>query len=59
MLEVAKSLLTMPEQSVLTIFGISELEICGSLPRLQQPSRPHKQQQLVPLYYEKTRLRGC
>jgi hypothetical protein len=51
--------LTMPEQSVLTIFGISELEICGSLPRLQQPSRPHKQQQLVPLYYEKTRLRGC
>jgi hypothetical protein len=59
MLEVAKSLLTMPEQSVLTIFGISASEILQSVPTLQKLPQPHKEQQLVRLYYEKTRLRGC
>jgi Phosphotransferase enzyme family len=59
MLEVAKSLLTMPEQSVLTIFGISEAEIFQSVPTLQKLPQPHKEQQLIPLYYHKTRLRGC
>ncbi len=59
MLEVAKSLLTMPEQSVLTIFGISESEIFQSVPTLQKLPQPHKEQQLIPLYYQKTRLRGC
>jgi hypothetical protein len=59
MLEVAKSLLTMPEQSVLTIFGISAAEIFQSVPTLQKLPQPQKQQQLVRLYYEKTRLRGC
>jgi hypothetical protein len=58
-LEVAKSLLTMPEQSVLTIFGISTSEILQSVPTLQKLPQPHKEKQLVPLYYEKTRLRGC
>jgi hypothetical protein len=59
MLEVAKSLLTMPEQSVLTIFGISAAEIFQSVPTLQKLPQPQKEQQLVRLYYEKTRLRGC
>jgi hypothetical protein len=58
-LEVAKSLLTMPEQSVLTIFGISTAEILQSVPTLQKLPQPQKEQQLVRLYYEKTRLRGC
>ncbi len=59
MLEVAKSLLTIPEQSVLTIFGIFASEILRSVPTLQKLPQPHKEQQLVRLYYEKTRLRGC
>jgi hypothetical protein len=59
MLEVAKSLLTMPEQSVLTIFGISAAEIFQSVSTLQKLPQPQKEQQLVRLYYEKTRLRGC
>ncbi|MBS3029671.1 MAG: aminoglycoside phosphotransferase family protein [Dolichospermum sp. DET50] len=59
MLEVAKSLLTMPEQSVLTIFGISASEILQSVSTLQKLPQPHKEQQLIPLYYQRTRLRGC
>ncbi|MTJ06664.1 MULTISPECIES: aminoglycoside phosphotransferase family protein [unclassified Anabaena] len=59
MFQIAKNLLIMPEQSVLTIFGISELEIFQSVARLQKLPQPDKEQQLVRLYYEKTRLRGC
>jgi hypothetical protein len=59
MLEVAKSLLTIPDQSVLTIFGISQSEIFQSVARPQKVTQPHKEQKLVRLYYEKTRLRGC
>ncbi|MDP5018550.1 MAG: aminoglycoside phosphotransferase family protein [Dolichospermum sp.] len=59
MLEVAKTLLTIPEQSVLTIFGISASEILQSVPTLQKLPQIQKEQQLVPLYYQKTRLRGC
>ena len=58
-LEIAKSLLTIPEQSVLTILGISESEIFQSLAKIQKLPQPHKEQKLVRLYYEKTRLRGC
>ena len=58
-LEIAKSLLTIPEQSVLTILGISESEIFKSLAKIQKLPQPHKEQKLVRLYYEKTRLRGC
>ena len=59
MLEVAKNLLTIPEQSGLTILGISESEIFQSLARTQKLPQPHEEQKLVRLYYEKTRLRGC
>ncbi|MDB9491726.1 phosphotransferase [Dolichospermum circinale CS-534/05] len=58
-LEIAKNLLTIPEQSVLTIFGISESEIFKSLARLEKLPQSHNEQKLVRLYYEKTRLRGC
>ncbi len=59
MLQVAKNLLTMPEQSVLTVFGISESEILKPVAKVHKLPQPVKEQQLVRLYYEKTRLRGC
>lgn len=59
MLQVAKNLLTMPEQSVLNIFGMSEVEILFPVANIQQLPQPEKEKQLIPLYYEKTRLRGC
>ncbi|MBW4666763.1 MAG: aminoglycoside phosphotransferase family protein [Cyanomargarita calcarea GSE-NOS-MK-12-04C] len=58
-LQVAKSLLTMPEQSVLTIFGISEAEIIEPLAKFDKLPQPQREQNLLPLYYGKTRLRGC
>jgi 5-methylthioribose kinase len=59
MLQVAKNLLTIPEQSVLTIFGVSESEIIKPLGNIQKFPQPEKQAELVPLFYQKTRLRGC
>jgi hypothetical protein len=59
MFQVAKNLLTMPEQSVLTVFGISESEILQPVAKVHQHTQPAREQQLVRLYYEKTRLRGC
>ncbi|MFN6484518.1 MULTISPECIES: aminoglycoside phosphotransferase family protein [unclassified Nostoc] len=59
MLKVAKSLLTMPEQAVLTIFGISESEILNPVAKIHKFTQPVKEQQLLRLYYEKTQLRGC
>ncbi|MCC5624589.1 aminoglycoside phosphotransferase family protein [Nostoc sp. CHAB 5715] len=59
MLQVAKSLLTMPQQAVLIIFGISESEILNPVAKIHKLSQPVKEQQLLRIYYEKTRLRGC
>lgn len=59
MLQVAKNLLTMPEQGVLSIFGMSESEILKPVAKVHQLPQPVREQQLVRLYYEKTRLRGC
>ncbi len=59
MLQVAKSLLVMPEQAVLTIFGISESEILNPVAKIHKFPQPVKEQQLLRIYYEKTRLRGC
>ncbi|MEH1911406.1 MAG: aminoglycoside phosphotransferase family protein [Nostoc sp.] len=59
MLKVAKSLLTIPEQAVLTIFGISESEILNPVAKIHQLPQPVKEAQLIRIYYEKTRLRGC
>ncbi|MCG6137448.1 MAG: aminoglycoside phosphotransferase family protein [Nostoc sp. LLA-1] len=58
-LQVAKNLLTIPEQSVLSIFGISESEILNPLGKDHKLPQPEKEPQLIRLYYEKTRLRGC
>ncbi|MBW4617045.1 MAG: aminoglycoside phosphotransferase family protein [Desmonostoc vinosum HA7617-LM4] len=59
MLQIAKDLLTMPAQSVLTVFGISEPEILKPVAKIHKLPQPQKEQQLVRIYYEKTRLRGC
>jgi hypothetical protein len=59
MLQVAKSLLTMPQQAVLTIFGISESEILNHVAKIYRLSQPEKEPQLLRLYSEKTRLRSC
>ena len=59
MLDVAKNLLTIPQESILSIFGVSQGEILNPLTEFHQLPQREKQQQLVPLYYQKTRLRGC
>ena len=59
MLQVAKSLLVMPEQAVLTSFGMSESEILNPVAKIHKFPQPVKEQQLLRIYYEKTRLRGC
>lgn len=59
MMSVAKNLLTMPEQGILTVFGISESEILKPVAKVHKLPQPEREKQLVRLYYEKTRLRGC
>lgn len=59
MLQVAKNLLTMPEQAVLTVFGLSESETVKPVAKVNKLPQPAREQQLIPLYYQKTRLRGC
>lgn len=59
LLQVAKNFLIMPEKAVLNIFGICESEIMKPLTKVHKVPQPAKEQQLIPLYYEKTRLRGC
>ncbi|MBW4566974.1 MAG: aminoglycoside phosphotransferase family protein [Tolypothrix carrinoi HA7290-LM1] len=59
MLQVAKNLLTMPQLAVLTVFGISESEILKPVTKLEKLPQPESKQNLLPLYYPKTRLRGC
>lgn len=59
MLQVAKSLLTKPQESVLTVFGIAESEIIKHFVNFAQFSQPETENNLLRLYYDKTRLRGC
>ncbi|MEA5571399.1 aminoglycoside phosphotransferase family protein [Calothrix sp. UHCC 0171] len=58
-LQVAKTLLTMPQQSVETVFGVSESEIIEPLQKLQTVPKTAREQNLLRIYYEKPRLRGC
>jgi thiamine kinase-like enzyme len=58
-LEFAKNILTMPEKYIVSILGINELEIISSVVKKNKIPQPEKENQLIPLYYEKTRLRGC
>ena len=59
MLEVARKMLTMPQLSIMTIFGINELEIIQPLTKLKILPRSQRENNLLPIFYEKTRLRGC
>ncbi|BAY43917.1 aminoglycoside phosphotransferase [Scytonema sp. HK-05] len=59
MLQVAKTLLTKPQESVLTVFGIAESEIIKHFANFPQFSHPEPENNLLRLYYDKTRLRGC
>lgn len=59
MLQIAKNLLTIPEESLVNIFGLSESEIVKPWAKIHQFTKPQKAAELVPLYYQKTRLRGC
>ncbi|MGH7997980.1 MAG: aminoglycoside phosphotransferase family protein, partial [Brasilonema sp.] len=58
MLDLAKNLLTKPQESVLTVFGIAESEILKIFTKSAQLSHPKTENNLLRLYYEKTRLRG-
>ncbi|MBE9209094.1 aminoglycoside phosphotransferase family protein [Nostoc sp. LEGE 06077] len=58
-LQVAQNLLTIPEKSVPTVFGVTASEIIEPMAKQHQLTQPQKSPKLVPLYYEKTRLRGC
>lgn len=56
----AKRLLTMPEESIKTVFGVNESEIIRPLQKLEKPSvKEREHQNLLRIYYEKPRLRGC
>ena len=59
MLETARKMLTMPQLSVMTVFGINESEIIQPLTKLQTLPRNKRENNLLPIFYEKTRLRGC
>ncbi|MDF5724252.1 MAG: aminoglycoside phosphotransferase family protein [Rhizonema sp. PD37] len=58
MLQIAKTLLTAPQQSVFTVFGLSESEITKHVAKLATHPQVDTQQNLLRLYYNKTRLRG-
>lgn len=58
-LEVAKNLITIPQKSVQTVFGISEAEIIAPTTKLHPVPKMENKQNLLPIYYSKTRLRGC
>ncbi|MFQ4145709.1 aminoglycoside phosphotransferase family protein [Chlorogloeopsis sp. ULAP02] len=58
-LQVAKDLLTKPQESVMTVFGLSESEIVKPFTKLSKHPQANKEQNLVRVFYNKTRLRGC
>ncbi len=59
MLQVAKTLVTMPQQSVQTVFGVRESEIIEPEQKLPKLPKTEREQNLLRIYYEKPRLRGC
>ncbi|GAB1538252.1 hypothetical protein NUACC21_09100 [Scytonema sp. NUACC21] len=59
MFQVAKSLLTKPQESVITIFGLSETEILKPFVKMAKISQEKKEPNLVRFYHTKTQLRGC
>jgi hypothetical protein len=59
MLEVAKTLVTMPQQSIETVFGVAEAQIIEPLQKVHTIPKTEREQNLLRIYYEKPRLRGC
>jgi hypothetical protein len=59
MLQVAKTLVTMPQQAMQTVFGVGETEIVEPLQKLHKLPKTEREQNLLRIYYEKPRLRGC
>ncbi|MBD2774751.1 aminoglycoside phosphotransferase family protein [Iningainema tapete] len=57
--QVAKNLLTLPQESMLTVFGMSESEIIKPFTNFSSLSETEVKQNLLRIYYDKTRLRGC
>lgn len=58
-LQLAKTLITQPQPSVKTVFGITEAELTAPLTQLQATPKPENKHNLLPIFYSKTRLRGC
>ncbi len=58
-LEFAKNILTRTPEYVIEIFGKSELQIIKPFVKSAKISAAERENNLIPLYYEKTRLRGC
>ncbi len=57
--QVANNLLTMPQNSVESIFGIPESELIPDLSTFQAIPDLEREQNLRRIYYPTTRLRGC
>ncbi|MEM9922548.1 MAG: phosphotransferase [Cyanobacteria bacterium P01_D01_bin.50] len=58
-LEFAKNILTRTPEYVIEIFGKSELQILKPFVKSAKVTAAERENNLIPLYYEKTRLRGC
>ncbi len=59
LLQVAKNLLTRPESAVLSILGVSLSEILQPIATANKSEPWKNEPQLIPIFPEKTRLRGC
>ncbi|MBF2065141.1 MAG: phosphotransferase [Calothrix sp. C42_A2020_038] len=55
----AKKLLTMPSISIKTVFGVNESSIMEPPKKLSTPNTNEREPNLLRIYYEKPRLRGC
>lgn len=58
-LEFAKNILTRTPEYVIDIFGKSELQILKPFVKSAKVPVAERENNLIPLFYEKTRLRGC
>jgi len=58
-LEFAKNILSRTPEYVIDIFGKSELQIIKPFVKSAKFNTIERENNLIPLYYEKTRLRGC
>ncbi|MGB6300169.1 MAG: phosphotransferase, partial [Rivularia sp. (in: cyanobacteria)] len=58
-LEFAKNILTRTPEYVIDVFGKSELQILKSFVKTTKVPVAESENNLIPLFYEKTRLRRC